>query len=109
MIKSLSPDILIMFILAIILDFLGLICLVLSFFGIGIVISLVVDIIGMVLFIPWTLIRSGQIKGKANVVLKKILKRFVAPSIIEVIPLLGDISFSWTITVILEAREADNK
>ena len=109
MIKTLAPDILVMLIIAIILDILGLVCLVLSFFGVGFVLSAILDVIGMVFFIPWTLIRSGQVKGKANVVLKKVLKRFIAPSIVEAVPILGDVSFSWTYTVIREAQEPDDQ
>jgi len=100
----LSPDVLIMLIIGLFLDILGLLCLLLDWMGVGEVLSFVVDIIGMILFGFWTLMRSGQLGGKAAQVLKKILKRFIAPSAVELVPVLGDVAFSWTLTVILEVR-----
>ena len=97
-----------MFVLAIILDLGGVLCflldltVVLATIGVGL--SVALDIIGLIAFSAWTLFRSGEIRGKSVSILKKLLKRVGIPTLIESVPILGDIAFSWVATVYLEIK-----
>ncbi len=92
--------------IAIILDLLGLILFILSFFIVGIPLSFILDIIGLVVIGGWMFLRSGKIKmtKKAAKVSQKILKRLGLAFVGEVIPFFGDIAFCWTLVVFLELR-----
>ncbi len=96
----------ILFSMAIVLDLVGLIIFVLSFFGIGIPISYILDIIGVV-FIGGLMFLSpsgGVVLSKgANKLTKKIAKKIgkkLGLSFIgELIPFVGDFAPFWTIAV----------
>ena len=97
-----SPEGVIMMLLAILIDTAGLICLILTaIFGIGQVISLVVDIIGMVLIGGWMLSRYGRMTGTkgAKKAGGKLLKRFGLSFLDELIPIFGDVAPCWTLAV----------
>jgi hypothetical protein len=104
----LSPDAVLMFFIAGILDVGGLICFILCLSvvlaPIALVFSTGLDIAGLIIFSVWTLMRSGQIKGKSAKILKRLLKRSVLPTLIESIPFLGDIAASWIATVYLTIK-----
>jgi len=87
-------DKIIMLIIAILLDLFGLLCFILSFFGVGIAISFLLDIIGGLTIGLWSLLKKGKIG-----LTKKALKHLIAQGV-ELIPFLGDISPSWTILVL---------
>lgn len=97
-----SPEGVIMMFLAILIDTAGLFCLVLTaVFGIGQIISPVVDIIGMVLIGGWMLFRYGQMTGTkgAKKAGGKLLKRFGLSFLGELIPIFGDVAPCWTLAV----------
>ena len=97
-----SPEGAIMMLLAILIDTAGLICLILTIvFGIGQVISLAMDIIGMVLIGGWMLFRYGQMTGTkgAKKAVGKLLKRFGLSFLGELIPIFGDVAPCWTLAV----------
>lgn len=97
-----SPEGIIMMLLAILIDTAGLICLILTaIFGIGQIISLVVDIIGMVLIGGWMLSRYGRMTGTkgAKKAGGKLLKRFGLSFLGELIPIFGDVAPCWILAV----------
>jgi hypothetical protein len=102
----LAPDALLAFFVALMLDLGGVICLLLDLTiilsPIGLVVSQILDILGLIFFSLWTMQRGGSISGKASHVLKKLLKRVGLPMIVELIPIVGDLAFSWVVTVYLE-------
>jgi len=105
----LAPDALLMMLIAVALDIGGVICflLTLTYYGatIGLTISTVLDILGLILFSGWTLfLRSGTISGKSVKVIGKLLKRVGLPFLVELIPVVGDVAFSWVLTVYLEIK-----
>ncbi len=105
----LAPDAFMMMVIAIALDIGGVICflLTLTYFGavIGMTLSMILDVLGLIIFSVWTLVfRSGQIKGKSVKILIKFLKRVGIPTLIESIPIVGDVAFSWVGTVYLEVK-----
>jgi hypothetical protein len=104
----LSPIAVLMFFIAGLLDLGGVICLILSITivlaPIGLVLSVILDIAGLIIFGIWTLMRSGQIKGKSAKILKRLLKRSVLPTLVESIPIFGDIAASWIVTVYLTIK-----
>ncbi len=116
-----------MLFLAGLLDLIGVLCLIADLaFGIGEILSFIPDIIGIVFFGSWMLIRGqeGGIKDttkqvsdkkqtmkKTQKAMKKMAKkgtkkglRFGLSSLGELIPLLGALPF-WTIFVILELKQ----
>lgn len=101
-----GPEILVMLLIAIPLDLIGLVFFILSFFGVGIPFSFILDIIGLVLIGGWLLIRTGGVKSTkgAQEIAKKTLKRFGFTFLAELIPFIGDISPSWTILVYKELK-----
>lgn len=98
-----SPVGLVMFSIAVILDIVGVIMLLLYLlFGIGIAGSFVLDIIGLIIIGGWMFLRSGRIKvtkGAASV-----LKRLGLTFLGELIPVVGDIGFCWTVLVYYELK-----
>lgn len=86
--------------IAIILDLIGLVFFILSFFGIGIIASWILDIIGLVIFAPWSFFRSGKIPMTKK--LLRLLKRVLPAVGVELIPFAGDIAFGWTVYVLFE-------
>ena len=104
----LSPDAFLMFFIAGLLDLGGLLCFILCLTivlaPIGLVISAGLDIAGLIIFGVWTLMRSGQIKGKSAKILKRLLKRSILPALVESIPIFGDVAASWILTVYLTIK-----
>ncbi|MCK4355237.1 hypothetical protein KAW43_02760 [Candidatus Parcubacteria bacterium] len=126
-----SPEGVVMLALAVMLDIIGIICLILDLvFGIGEVLSYIPDFIGIGFFGLWILMRSQeektykQARGEvasavaehkrkvqaAKKAFKKGAKRagkrgfkFLFAMVGELIPLLGALPF-WTIFVLLELR-----
>lgn len=123
-----SPEAVVMFSIAIILDIIGLVCFILIFVGIGVPLSFLPDIIGMIIIGGWTLFRSqsvkpqpkmagkkaAQAKKRAIEIEKRLAKsgkwvkrlRWLRPLLIicEFIPVIGDIMFSWTLLVYFELK-----
>ena len=127
-----SPEGVVMVSLAVMLDILGILCLILWLaFGIGGILSYIPDMIGIFFFGFWMLMRSqenktykearGEVAGEvaehhrkvqtAKKAFKKGAKRasksglkFFAAMIGELIPLLGALPF-WTIFVVSELKE----
>ena len=103
-----SPEGCLILFVAIILDLIGLFFFFLSFAGIGIPLSFILDIAGMLIIGGWLFIRTGRLKGKkknaefVKKIAKKTGKRFSIAFFVELVPFLGDISPSWTILVFLE-------
>lgn len=93
-----STDKILMLLIAIALDFCGLIMFILSFLGIGIPFSFVLDIIGGATVGLWSLIKGGQTKSVTRFLR---FVKFGGTQIIETIPFAGDIAPSWTILVFL--------
>ena len=127
-----SPEGVVMVSLAVMLDIIGVICLILDIaFGIGEIFSFIPDAIGIFFFGFWMFMRSqenktykesrtemaGEVAGHhrkvqtAKKAFKKGAKRagksglkFFAAMIGELIPLLGALPF-WTMFVVAELRE----
>ncbi|GAG17223.1 unnamed protein product [marine sediment metagenome] len=119
-----SPEALIMFPIAILLDLFGVVCFILYFaFGIGVPLSFVPDLIGMFIFGIWIFFRSQSLKivqprmkaaKKAKIRIAKIAKsakwakrlKWLRPLFIlfEFIPVAGDVLFLWTLLVYFELK-----
>ncbi len=58
-----SPEALIMFPVAILLDLFGIICVILYFvYGTGVILDYLPDIIGLIIITPWCFLHSQQVK-----------------------------------------------
>ncbi|MBZ9578156.1 hypothetical protein KJA13_04005 [Patescibacteria group bacterium] len=105
-----SPEALVMFVVAGSLDLIGLILLILDFIGIGLALSFIPDIIGIIVIGGWMYFRSGHItiSRRAGKTIKttgrKIFKRLGLAFLGELIPLFGDIAFCWLLVVYLELK-----
>lgn len=97
----LSPEALVMFLIAGIFDLIGLLFFILSFIGIGIILSWIFDFIALFIIGGWMFFRSGKITTtkKTKKVLKKILKRLGLSFLGEIIPFFGDLAPCWTLGV----------
>lgn len=104
----LAPDAILMFFIGGMLDLGGFLCSILILTVVlaplGLVLSEYLDIVGLIVFGIWTLMRSGQIKGKTAKILRRLLKRSVLPALVESIPLFGDVAASWVATVYLTVK-----
>ncbi|OGZ71130.1 MAG: hypothetical protein A2904_00230 [Candidatus Staskawiczbacteria bacterium RIFCSPLOWO2_01_FULL_33_9] len=101
-----GPEGILMLMIAVPLDLAGIILLVLSFFGVGIPFSFLLDVLGMVFIGGWLLIRTGSVKSTKGVqkVAQKTLKRFGFTLLAELVPFLGDVYPGWTILVWKELK-----
>ena len=101
-----GPEGVLMLMIAVPLDLIGIILLILSFFGVGIPLSFLLDILGMIIIGGWLLIRTGSIKSTrgAQNVARKVLKRFGFTFLAELVPFLGDAYPGWTILVWKELK-----
>jgi hypothetical protein len=90
---------------AIVLDVAGFILFVLSWFGMGLLFSSILDIIGAVVIGGFLYLlnrsKAGVEKGLYPV-LRLILPRLGLTVLVESIPFVGDIMPSWTILVVIE-------
>jgi len=106
----LSPEALIMFIVAGFLDLIGLIIIILDFIGIGLAFSFIPDILGIITIGGWMYFRSGNItiSRKAGKTVKttgrKVFKRLGLASLGELIPVFGDIALCWLLVVYFELK-----
>jgi len=104
-ISFMSIIIVLMIIIAPILDLIGFILFILSFFGIGLFLSVILDVVGTItmgtLLFLFNKSTSGTEKAFKSI-LKKIGPRLGITASLEAIPFLGDILPSWTILVIIE-------
>ncbi len=108
----LSPEGAIMFPIAIILDVIGFVFFFLSLVGIGIPLSFLLDIAGLLTIGAWMYFRSGSVtvpkrtkkagKKMAKKINKTALKRIGWVFFRELIPFFGDIAPCWTIAVYRE-------
>ncbi len=98
----LSPEAAIIMAIAIILDLAGLMALILSFAGIGIPFSFILDIIGFIFIGGWIFTKSGKLP-------KKTFRRLGLNTIFELIPFVGDAWFGWTYIVYKELKGGDKK
>ncbi len=107
-----SPYGVILFTLAIFFDVIGLVLFVLSFFGIGILLSWILDITALLFIGSLMFLKSGKIKTTKKTaqitkkLSKKIFKRIGLSFISEIIPFVGDILPCWTIAVYFHLKEA---
>jgi len=102
----LTPEGILMMFLAIVIDLVGLVLFILSFFGIGIILSGISDILGLLFIGSWMFARSGNItatKG-AKKLGQKFFKRLGASFLGELIPFFGDVAPCWTLAVYFELR-----
>lgn len=105
-----SPEALVMFIVAGSLDLIGLILLILDFIGIGLALSFIPDIIGIIVIGSWMYFRSGHItiSRRAGKTIKKtgrkIFKRLGLAFLGELIPFFGDVAFCWLLVVYFELK-----
>ena len=99
-----------MLIIAGMLDFLSIICGILSLFGIGLILSKIVYAFGLVIIGGWQFLRSGTLPGKkknkgmATALAKKFFKKHWKKLAAKAIPFFGDIIPFWTITVYSELK-----
>jgi len=127
-----SPEAIVMFPIALILDLFGVVCLILYLaFGIGLPLSYIPDVIGIIVIGGWSLMRSQslritrprapevkRVKKRAQKRIAKIERRIARSAkwakrlrwlrplliVVEFIPFLGDIAFSWTLMVYFELK-----
>ncbi|MCX6790704.1 MAG: hypothetical protein NTV62_00730 [Candidatus Gribaldobacteria bacterium] len=99
-----TPEGFIMLAIAGFLDFMMLICIVLTAaFGIGVIIGKIVYVFGLAIITPWQMSRYGILKGKkatkkggasVRVSFEKMKKKFVQKQLgrlaFKIIPILGD-------------------
>lgn len=96
----LSPEGVLMMTIAIILDLVGLMMLILSFVGVGIPFSFILDAIGIIFIGGWVLFfRSGK-----GVITKGAAKRLGLGTLGELIPFVGDLLPCWTLIVYFELK-----
>jgi len=100
----LTPEGFIMMGIAILLDLAGLLLLILSFLGIGVPFSWILDASGLLTIGLWMFFRSGSFGStkKASKVSQKALKKLGIGIIGEVIPFVGDLAPCWTWMVFSE-------
>lgn len=96
----------ILFFIAIIIDLIGLVFFFLSFVGVGIPLSWILDVVGLVFVGGLMLLSpSGDIvvtsksKKITKKVAKKLGKRLGLSFLVEIIPLVGDAAPCWTLAV----------
>ncbi len=103
-----SPEAILMLTAAGILDLIGLIFFILSFvFGIGIPLSWILDVTGLIILGTWMYWRSGSVtvtKGTKKII-SKTSKRLGLAFLGEIIPFFGDVAFCWTLAVYLELKK----
>lgn len=105
-----SPEALVMFMIAGSLDLAGLVIFILSLFGVGIAISFIPDIIGLVFLGSLMYFRTGHVtisRSAGKTIRKsgrKIFKRLGLSFVGELIPFFGDIAFCWTLAVYFELK-----
>ena len=101
-----SPEAFVMLSIAIALDLLGLFIFILDLLGIGLIISFVPDIIGLIFIGGWMLFRTGRVTvtKKAQKTGKKLFKRLGLAFLGELIPFFGDVAFCWTLAVYFELK-----
>jgi len=99
-----SPEGVMIMTIALLFDFLGLLCFVLDLLGIGVPFSFVLDILGLALLGTWTFIHSRKIRttAKSRKTLQKLLGKIGLAFGLELIPFFGDVAFCWTILVYKE-------
>lgn len=97
-----SPEAIIMMAIAIVLDLAGLMALILSFVGVGIPLSFLLDIIGFIFIGGWIFTKSGKLP-------KKTFRRLGMNTLFELIPVVGDIWFGWTFIVYKELKGEPEK
>jgi len=93
-------DKIIMLGIALLLDLIGLILFIASFFGVGIPVSFLPDVIGGLIIGIWLFFKKGKTGGVGKG-FGKIALKYGITQITELIPFLGDISPSWTILVLI--------
>ncbi len=102
----LTPEGILMMFLAIVIDLFGLVLFILSFLGVGVILSGVSDVLGLLFIGSWMFSRSGNItvtKG-AKKLTTKLFKRLGLSFLGELIPFFGDIAPCWTLAVYFELR-----
>ena len=106
-----GPEAFVMLSFAIMLDLIGLVVFILDFiFGVGLIVSFVPDVIGLIFIGGWMFFRTGHItitrKAKKTIKKggKKILKRLGLAFLGELIPVFGDVAFCWTLAVYFELK-----
>ena len=99
-----TPEGVVMMFIAAMLDLTGLGIFLLSLLGIGIPLSFLLDITGLLIIGGWTLLRSGSASTtkQAAKLGKKAFKRLGLGFLGELVPFFGDIAFCWTLVVYLE-------
>lgn len=106
-----SPEALVFFFAAIMLDLFGLIIFILDFvFGVGLIVSAIPDIIGLIFIGSWMYFRTGHItitrRGQKTIKKtgRKLFKRLGLSFLGEIIPVFGDVAFCWTLAVYFELK-----
>ncbi len=118
-----SPEAILVISVAVLLDIAGILCAILiPVLGIGVILSFIPDIVGILFFGAWMLFRGQGTEGikqeigervdqkrklkKAAKGLKKGMKfgKFGLATLGELIPVVGALPF-WTIFVLLELRD----
>ncbi len=107
--NMLSPVALLMMTIGIILDFLSIICGILILaFGIGLILSKIVYVIGFIIVTTWSIFRGGGIqrdkKGKGKGSVGGFLKKYKKNLSSKAIPGIGDFIPYWTITIYKELK-----
>ncbi|MDD2732046.1 MAG: hypothetical protein PHI53_02505 [Candidatus Pacebacteria bacterium] len=92
-----SPEAVVMLLAAVLLDTIGFLFLFLSFLGVGIPLSFIPDLIGLIFIGGWMFLRSGARQ-------KRIGKRLGLAFLGEIIPFFGDIAPCWTLAVFFELK-----
>jgi len=103
----LTPEGILMMFLAVVIDLVGLVLFILSFLGVGVILSGISDILGLLFIGSWMFARSGNVtatKG-AKKLGQKFFKRLGASFLGELIPFFGDVAPCWTLAVYFELRK----
>ena len=98
-----EPEGFMMLFWAIILDIMGVLTgILIAFFGLGLILSLIPDILGIITLGGWMWSKIGN-KGKLSIMKKLlfVLKKIWAPALLELIPLSGIFTW-WSIFVLYQ-------
>lgn len=102
-----SPEGILMLTIAVALDLIGLIFFILSFVGIGIPLSWMLDLAGLVVIGGWMFFRTGRVVApqRGTRTFGRLFKRLGFAFVGEAIPFFGDIAFCWTLLVYFELKD----
>jgi len=105
----LSPEGVIMMLAASLLDLVGFLLFILDFVGIGIPLSFIPDIIGILIIGGWIFLRTGRmgVTKEAAKISQKVSVKLGLTTLGELIPFFGDLAPCWVLLVFNVLKEIE--